>query len=265
MIIATHGIIASQLTGIDADAQAFFDRVTTAGGSLSATEQTAVNTLVLDLKGYSIWNSMKAIYPMVGASAAACAQNLKSSSFTGSFTSGWTFASTGATPNGTSAYMNTNFTPSVSLTQNSTHLSYYSRTNISSNQQEMGSQATSPDRFNLEVCFNGNLSSDQYNFLTGRVNVANADSRGFYIGSRTNSTTHKAFKNNAQIGSTNTGLPSSLSLITNPFWIGVSNGSSNYSSKQCAFASIGDGLTDTEAGNFYTAVNAFQTNLSRNV
>ena len=50
---------------------------------------------------------MKAIYPMVGASAAACAQNLKSSSFTGTFTSGWTFASSGVTPNGTSAYFNT--------------------------------------------------------------------------------------------------------------------------------------------------------------
>jgi hypothetical protein len=72
--------------GYDSDAQAFFDRVTTASGSLSTTEQAAVNQLVLDLKANSIWTPMKAIYPMVGASAAACAQNLKSSSFTGTFT-----------------------------------------------------------------------------------------------------------------------------------------------------------------------------------
>jgi phage major head subunit gpT-like protein len=32
--------------GYDSDAQAFFDRVTTASGSLSTTEQDAVNTLV---------------------------------------------------------------------------------------------------------------------------------------------------------------------------------------------------------------------------
>ena len=38
-----------------------------------------------------------------------------------------------------------------------------------------------------------------------------------------------------------------------------------YSAKECAFASIGDGLTDTEAANFYTAVQTFQTTLSRNV
>jgi hypothetical protein len=36
--------------GYDSDAQAFFDRVTTASGSLSTTEQDAVKQLVLDLK-----------------------------------------------------------------------------------------------------------------------------------------------------------------------------------------------------------------------
>jgi hypothetical protein len=38
-----------------------------------------------------------------------------------------------------------------------------------------------------------------------------------------------------------------------------------FSTRQCAFSSIGDGLTDTQASNFYTAVQAFQTTLSRNV
>ena len=34
----------------DADAQAFIDAVVNAGGSLTATEETAINTLVPDLK-----------------------------------------------------------------------------------------------------------------------------------------------------------------------------------------------------------------------
>lgn len=93
---------------IDPDVQAFFDRVTVAGGTLSTTEQSSIIQLVADLKSYSIWSAMKAIYPMVGASAAACSQNLKSSSFTGTFTSGWTFSSSGIVSNGTSAYFNTN-------------------------------------------------------------------------------------------------------------------------------------------------------------
>jgi hypothetical protein len=38
-----------------------------------------------------------------------------------------------------------------------------------------------------------------------------------------------------------------------------------FSNREQAFASIGDGLTDTQASNFYTAVQAFQTTLSRQV
>lgn len=93
------GLIGSTTLN-DADAQAFFNRVSAAGGTLTATEQDAVNTLVFQMKAAGIWTGMKAIYPMVGSSAAACAQNLKSASFTGTFSSGWTFSSTGATPNG---------------------------------------------------------------------------------------------------------------------------------------------------------------------
>jgi hypothetical protein len=37
-------------SGYDPDAQAFFDRVTTAGGTLTTTEQNATNQLVLDMK-----------------------------------------------------------------------------------------------------------------------------------------------------------------------------------------------------------------------
>jgi hypothetical protein len=262
MILASHGIISS-ISGVDADWLAYYNRVIVAGGSLTTTEQAATLQLVLDLKANSLWTPMKAIYPMVGSSAAAFAQNLKSSSFTGSFSVGGTYSSTGYNGNGVS-YMNTVLTPSASLTQDSTHLSLYSRTNVSSNQQDIGAQP-GVNRFNLEVRYNGNLSSDQYNYETGRVNVANGNSTGFYIATRTNSSTHKVFKNNSQLGTTNTGSPGPLSTINIPIYIGVSNGSINFSTKEFAFASIGDGLTDTQASNFYTAVQAFQTTLSRNV
>ena len=135
MILASHGIIGSSIVQIvyDADAQAFFDRVTTEGGTLSNTEKLAVNQLVLDMKDDGIWSKMKAIYPMVGASAASCAQNLKSSSFTGTFTAtGWDFASTGAKPNGNSAYMDTALNPNGFLNIDNFHISYYSRTQSTS-------------------------------------------------------------------------------------------------------------------------------------
>jgi hypothetical protein len=252
--------------GFDEDAQAFFDRVDTAGGTLSDTEKEAVNTLVVQMKDDGIWSSMKAIYPMVGASASACAQNLKSSSFTGTFNGGWTFASTGATPNGSNGYMDTTLTPSVDLSQNSNHLSYYSRTNnVASSTIEIGSLNTSPaSYFHSHIYYTGNL----YFMLLGRstgVGVGNTDSLGFFNGNRKNSTTISHFKNGTNLGDL---TASSVALNSEIVFVGAGNingSSSNFSSRECAFASIGDGLTDTEASDFYTAVQDFQTTLSRNV
>lgn len=243
--------------GFDPDAQAFFDRVTTAGGTLTTTEQNATNQLVLDMKSAGIWSSMKAIYPMVGASAAACAQNLKSSSFTGTFTSGWTFASTGATPNGTSAYMETNLSPNANLALNSVHMSYYSRTNIIAAQMEMGSYIGATNLCYLIFNYNGTGFSAINCADAARSSPANPTT-GFLIGSRISSTEEKYYTNNVS----QTRIAASVALNSNQMYVGAGN-TGIRSSKECAFSSIGDGLTDTQASNFYTAVQAFQTTLSR--
>lgn len=272
MILASHGIIGSQIASFDADAAAFFARVTAAGGSLSTTEKQAVNQLVLDLKANSLWTPMKAIYPMVGASAAACAQNLKSSSFTGTFTSGWTFASTGVTPNGTSAYMETNLNALSSLTNNNYHLAHYSRTQkITGTEIDIASFTGGGSTTGIAL--------DQFYQGAGKAFVAgdyvssvitsltSTNTLGFQVNSRTSQTSAKMFFNNIQVGSTLTlSNPNSLPNIT--FYLAANHIGATiqeYSSKQCAFASIGDGLTDTQASNFYTVVQTFQTTLSRNV
>ena len=256
----------------DADAQAFFDRVTTAGGTLSTLEKDAVNQLVLDMKSYSIWSKMKAIYPMVGASAAACAQNLKSSSFTGSFSTGWTFASTGVTPNGTSAYMDSGLVPSSQLTANSTHISYYSRTNTTTNNGvELGAWDTIYNN-GLELATYRNsiyITDKTYSFLnstSGRISAGSQNSQAFFIASRTASNNAFVKRNNTTIGTLTTTTTTALS--SNNIYLGGSNDfgtPASYSTKECAFSSIGDGLTDTQAADFYTCVNTFQVSLSRNV
>jgi hypothetical protein len=262
MILSSHGIIASQITSFDADAVAFFGRVTTAGGSLSLTERQAVNTLVVALKANSLWTPMKAIYPMVGASAAACAQNLKSSSFTGTFTSGWTFASTGATPNGTSAYMDTNLNDNTSLNLDDVHFSVYLRTNNDGVKVDLGVFNNATAGINIFP----RLSNLQYTRLheEDTNTVATTDSRGFRLGVRNTSTTKNVFINNTKTAFTST----STAKVDLNIYLGALNtayGVRFFSDRQNAFASIGDGLTDTQASNFYTAVQAFQTTLSRQV
>ena len=255
----------------DADAQAFFDRVTTAGGTLSTLEKGAVNQLVLDMKSYSIWSKMKTIYPMVGASAAACKQNLKSSSFTGSFSTGWTFASTGVTPNGSSAYMDSNFSPFVSSIANSFHLSVYSRTNINVNAYDFAVNNSPGSAYNPEYSIRMQRLDLKMSSVMGDYNnqfIAEtvANSLGFGIGTRTASNSMKLYKNGTALNSnTNT---SSTTYPNFKIYLGATNfggAASGYSSREYAFASIGDGLSDTEAGNFYTSVQAFQTTLSRQV
>jgi hypothetical protein len=251
----------------DEDVQAFFDRVAAAGGVLSLDEETAISTLVADLKLYGIWSKMKAIYPMVGASAAACRQNLRSSNFTGTFTSGWTFASTGVTPNGTSAYLDTFLNPSSILSSNvSSHMSYYSRTNSNGELIDMGADTSISQRIVLHIKYLGNAFYDQNNVTNGRLTFTmnGIDSTGFAIMSRTSSTSQKGYFNNLLKG-TNTLSMTSL-LPNRNLYIGAYNASTlGYSNRECAFASIGDGLTDTEASNLYTAVQNFQTLLNRQV
>jgi len=259
MILSSHGIIGSSIVQFvpDVDAQAFFDRVTTAGGTLSNNEKLAVNQLVLDMKDDGIWTLMKAIYPMVGASAAACAQNLKSSSFTGTFTAtGWTFASTGVTGNGTSAYMDTNFNPNTSSNVNSKHMSYYSRNNFINCQ--IGIFATIYDQIFY-------VAGGYYNILSTNSFTAinTATTKGLVIASRTSAvggcTTYVNNSNLGNDGKTATGNPNGN------LWLNARNAFAGYSNNECAFASIGDGLTDTQASNLDTAVQAMQVTLSRNV
>ena len=254
------GLIGSSEFGFDPDAQAFFDRVTAAGGTLSATEQLAIDTLVKQMKVDGTWTPMKAIYPMVGASAAACAQNLKSSSFTGTFTSGWTFASTGVTPNGTSAYMDTNLTPSV-LSQTSNSLSVYIRNSSSSLGWDLNSENNAGNRFlTIIASFNGGDPFIANN--TGLTSTPSASPLGLTLNTRTDNVRYKIFRNNSLLLNSAT---ATTGLTDTNFLLGARLTTTAFANKNYAFCHIGDGLTDTEASNFYTAVQAFQTTLSRQV
>lgn len=271
MFVSTHGIVARAGTSGDADAQAFI----TAAGITDSTQQSAIQTLVTDLKGYGIWTKMKAIYPFVGGTASTHKWNLKDPQDTDAafrlvFNGGWTHSSTGALPNGTNAYADSKLNPSSILSSNSSHLSHYSRTQvINTNSHDIGCE-TGGGTNNLDLFqYYSAVSNKGYidgSYPTDAAENNNTDTTGFLIGSRTSSTSLKIYFENSLLN-TNTNTKT-LGYPNYNIFIGATNqagGAGAYSTKECAFASIGDGLTDTEAGNFYTAVNAFQTTLSRNV
>jgi hypothetical protein len=246
----------------DPDAQAFI----TAAAITDPTQQAAINTLVTDLKGYSIWTKMIAIYPIVGGSASSHAVNLKTpGTYNLSFSSGWTHSSNGMTP--LNAWANTFVDLLNNTQQNSTSYGVYSRTNSNGTEVEIGAEGGSPAvGSNIFIRFSGTTYA-RVNSTQTWVSFSDTDSRAFYIANRTASNVINAWKNNVK--QTTGTTASSLIAVNVTYALGANNNSNNtrnyYSTKQQAFAFIGDGLTDTEASNLYTAVQAFQTTLGRQV
>ena len=248
----------------DPDAQAFI----TAAAITDNTQQNAINTLVLDLKGYSIWTKFKAIYPIVGGTASQHKFNLKDprdldAAYRLTFATGWTHSANGMTPLLT--FADTKLIPSAAIfgSNQNIHLTYYSRSNTAGGYEFGNSLSGSANHFGLIAKYSNN---NIYAFFGAFNNILVSTGLGFAMASSTSAGV-KAIKNGVVV---RTGAVASVNLasFTRATYLGADNRlgtATEFSSKQCAFASIGEGLTDTEAANFYTAVQAYQTTLSRNV
>ena len=258
----------------DADALSFI----AATSITDATQKSAINTLVTDLKIASIWTKMKAIYPFVGGTASQHKFNLKDPrdldvAFRIIFYGGWTHSANGALPNGANGYADTRFIASTVLTNNSTHFAKYNRI------AESGAGTRADGVYNFTSFPNQTLISQFYWSSGSGVDFRIGDSSssvaytptnggtGFYLSSRTSSVLFKGYRNNSVLGSYTTANGTST-LPNIPLYIGARNDSGSplyYNKYESAFASIGDGLTDTDASNLYTAVQKFNTTLSRQV
>jgi hypothetical protein len=250
-------------SGFDADAQAFI----TAAGITDSIQQNAINTLVLNLKSYSIWTKMKAIYPFVGGTATTHKWNLKDprdldAAFRLTFSGGWTHSSTGALPNGGTGFANTFLNDNTTLSLNSAHMATYLRTNVDGLYCDMGASSTNFDDTSLFSRYSNGFYPRIHNTNSGITNTVS--SLGFFMSNRVNSTEIRAFQGNTLKLITN----SSSNKVNVSIYIAAMNrpiGIGFFSPRETAFNSIGDGLTDTEAVNLYNAVQSFQTTLARNV
>lgn len=253
-----------QFSSVDPDAQAFI----TAAGITNPTQQTAINTLVVSLKANGIWTKMSAIYPFVGGTAFAHKFNLKNPADTNAafrlvFSGGWTHSANGITGNKINTFANTflNYT-----TLNSGHQSLYSRSNI----------IETVPTYDMGAFNGGNTWQllslySQANLLIGGFNSDSQprstlpNSSGLFVNNRTASNAANLWRNGTKLIQS-TQVTSAIPNLNN--YIGACNISGTFTlpgSKNYAFSSIGDGLTDTDSSNLYSAVQAFQTTLNRQV
>jgi hypothetical protein len=245
------------IPSLDPDAEAFL----TAAAITDPTITSAIDTLVVDLKGYGIWTKMKALYPFVGGTASTHKFNLKNpldtnAAFRLVFNGGIIHDSNGITLNGINGFVSTFFNAFTNNLNNG-NISIYNRTNNAGSHYDF-SNLTGAFEQTIIIKFTDN----KYYINSGTQtypNFVNADARGLYS-MNYNTTNIKGYKNGTLVITENkisTG-------VNNNYTIGR-NFAGQYSNRNYALASIGDGLTDTEASNFYTAVQTFQTTLSRNV
>lgn len=190
------------------------------------------------------------------------------------FNGTWAYSKTGALPNGTNAYANTYAKISANFTPASVAFSYYSRSNTTApvnftTEIGVGNGATNLAYYELDIKrLSGNAQTNMSDGFVNYISVGNADSSGYYVANRNGASLLNLWKGGTKIG-TNTTTSTFNYLPTNNIFIAAAqDGTSpigNYSNRECAFATLSDGLTDTEATNLYTSVQLFNQDLSRQV
>jgi hypothetical protein len=190
------------------------------------------------------------------------------------FNGGWTFAKTGATPNGTNGYANTFLNPTTALTNYNAHSSVYNRTENANAGWDIGLTNSISGYLNeflltarqLDLTTSGFY--DYNGFLNGAVSVASATAIGFFNNSVISNTSQKIYKTGNQIA-VNTNTNTSTPANGNVFISAVNDISTStaiaFNSSQKSFATIGNGLTDDEAARLYYRVQVFQTSLGRQI
>jgi len=180
------------------------------------------------------------------------------------FNGGWTHSSNGATPNGTNGYADTKLNENTTLALNNIHLSHYSRTNNTLSVCDIGLLDTSVTIGTHTITHSsGNAAVRNTDISTGFT--ATASTAAMFINTRSSSTQTKYFYNNSLFS---TIVSASVQKSNLTYFLGArnnSNAAALFSNRQLAFSTIGDGLTDTEAANLYTRVQAFQNSLNRAV
>ena len=253
----------------DPDAQTFI----TNAGITNSTEKNAINKLVVDLKIYNLWSKMKFIYPFVGGTSTTCKYNLVNPADTDGayrliFNGGLTFSSSGMT-GAVNGYADTKLAPASAFSDFIQSYGVYLLENFNTYYNELGVRPAAGVNSQIVILprhtgtFFGDLTFQR------RITTSSSDSRGFFCISRTSTTDFRLYRNGSQVGATNTStLTTLISTETSNIWLsGMNlNGSVDGASPRTkAFAYASTGLNSTEIANLYTAVQAFQTSLSRQV
>jgi hypothetical protein len=250
--------------GNDPAAQAFINAT-----GISGSNATAINQLVLDLKSNSLWDKIDAAYPLIGGTSSSTSYNLiDTTTYQITWNGTITFASTGVTGNGTNGWGNTNYRPSTELATSNMHLSQYKRTTGNTNAYDIAgvnypaSGLSTPE--NMMAQF-GNTFYGAFSHVQPLpfVTVTETGKIGFFSASNLSNST-EIYKNGTSLATGAFTFGKSLQTI-GLMCLNRDTSQTDFSTREYAWFSIGEGLDDTDMSNFNTVIQTYQTSLGRNV
>ena len=254
----------------DPDALAYFAANT---AITSDADKLEIDAFYKGLKADGIYTKIKAMYLPIWGSAADSKWNLidprdLDAAFRLTFNGGITFSSTGITGNALNGWANTHLIPFNAVLQDSTHISYYSRTNSNgSNFVEMGN-GDSPFNRRIYIAPRFNGATSNYRAVNSNQvgpGTSPSDTRGLFMVSRISPTQMKQYQNTTILHTDNVNSNGLQSYTTIAIMCTVDNFIRYYSNRECAFASIGLGFNDTEQSLFYSRVQTLMTYFGINV
>lgn len=257
-------------SSLDPATTAWISAVTTAGGTVSGTQQTRVDTLIKALKGHSLFTKLDRVWLWGGESdhhqATIDIINLAVGIENGNLTSTGLSAS-GYTSNGSTGYFDTNFVMSTgpNCTNASANSGYYITTAASvggaaSGCSDVGSGIT------LSLNPN-NFGSAQFVINNNFISTAVTSSNGMWIGNQLSGTEtiYNFSTANSTSGSIASGasasplVPTSAKFFYCAFNSSSSGVPSSFMPDTLAAGFLGAGLSSTDVTHFSSDLNAYMT------
>lgn len=261
------GMIGANVSlSLDAATTAWVNAVVAAGGAVSSTQQTRVNTLILALKGHSLFSANSRLWLHAGESDAKQATIDVMNLSVATPVNTPTLAAGGYTGNGTTSYVDLGTRPS-NYAQNSGSFGCASLT----------SSTTADNSVTIGASDSANCFADLLPLQSGanglaRVNRQGAGSvagtgstnrKGLYVVTSTGATAQAFYKNGSSTAlGTNAVDPSQvLTLLPNFFICGRSDlgTASSFSVDQIAASFILAGVTGANAALLMGDINAYLT------
>lgn len=256
----------------DSGATAYLNAVVTAGGTVDATMSAATNTFFTTIRNAGILSKIFTMYPFIGGTAASHRINaITPTGSVGTFNGGWTHNVSGCTPNG----VNTWLAPKLGsanadvLPGNYTGFSHGVYINEVVGTTNIGVVSGAYDaqvdlaQLGLETV-NSNQSMSNTTLATFAT-ITRDTNGGFYANTRISSSQEVIQQNSSGFTASTTYAP----VATNRGYVlGARNSDGNISTfftKRLSFAFMGQNFTGSDLSTLNTAVQTYQTSLSRQV